>query len=229
MIRNALLGGILTLLMLTAGAANAAEGTDWAIDADTAESCSCSVACPCLFGSPPTNSACQGSRLFHINKGSYGDVRLDGLNVIATFDAGIWVRYYVDESATDEQLAAVAPLLRKVAPVFTAETLSVERAPLSIERSKNRVKYSAPNARVEIERTLGINGKSITIANLSTPDLANYVQFTTVENIHVDSERGFAHTETNGFTSTVEMSGRTGDPTGDLADEANTESTAHDH
>ena len=48
----------------------------WAIKADSAESCSCNLPCPCHFGSPPTHSYCKATGLIEIKKGYYGDVRL---------------------------------------------------------------------------------------------------------------------------------------------------------
>src|SRR5215475_6911509 len=59
----------------------------WELSGDYFENCNCSVVCPCLVStaapltSKPTQGVCDVALIFHIDKGNYGDVRLDGLNV----------------------------------------------------------------------------------------------------------------------------------------------------
>src|SRR5437899_10337933 len=45
------------------------------------EACSCDAACPCWFNSKPTKMTCGGGQVLFIEKGNYGNVRLDGLAV----------------------------------------------------------------------------------------------------------------------------------------------------
>ena len=42
--------------------------------------CSCDWGCPCNFEAPPTSGFCEGSYLWHVQEGIYGQVPLDGLN-----------------------------------------------------------------------------------------------------------------------------------------------------
>jgi hypothetical protein len=179
----------------------------WSLEADIAESCSCDPTCPCMFGSPMTNASCEGSRLYEIEKGRYGDVSLDGLSVIVTFRVGSWVKYYVSEAATAEQLKAVVPLIESASPVFDVDVLSVEKAKLSVERTTKRVKFAGPVSTVEIELMEGLGGKPIEMHNLPYPDLANYVQYKSVENSHKSADKSFEYSGTNGFTSTVDERG----------------------
>ena len=160
-----------------------------------------------MFGSPFTHEVCEGSRLYEIKKGRFGDVSLDGLRVLVTFRVGEWVRYYVSEAATDEQLKAVPSLISRASPVFDVETLGVERAAISVERSATRIKFSGPASKVEIEAMEGLDGTPIRIENLPFPDLADYVQYKSIENSHDHPERGFKYSGTNGFTSTVKLDG----------------------
>ncbi len=55
--------------------------TQWTISGKYFETCNCDVACPCVFTSPPTEGECTALVAWHIDKGTYGDVKLDGLNV----------------------------------------------------------------------------------------------------------------------------------------------------
>jgi len=56
-----------------------------AIKAGYTDSCSCQPSCPCLFGSAPTLGHCEGVTLVEIESGHYGDVQLDGINVLAVY------------------------------------------------------------------------------------------------------------------------------------------------
>jgi hypothetical protein len=69
-----------------------ANGPKWAVKGDWFDTCNCSVPCPCTFAQPPTTNHCEGILAWHIRTGDYGDVRLDGLNVLALgqFDGNIW-------------------------------------------------------------------------------------------------------------------------------------------
>src|SRR2546429_6281650 len=74
------------------------EGTmaaqvQWHFSGDFFENCNCSVVCPCLVSkaapltSRPTEGVCNLPLFFHIEKGSYGGVALDGLNVALVIHA----------------------------------------------------------------------------------------------------------------------------------------------
>ena len=69
------------------------EVPQWRLVGDWFDVCSCTVPCPCTFAQPPTNNHCQGVLAWHIRDGRFGDVRLDGLNVlgVAEFEGNIWV------------------------------------------------------------------------------------------------------------------------------------------
>ena len=59
----------------------------WHLSGDYFENCNCDVVCPCLVSpaAPLTARPSQGvgklALVFHIDKGSYGALSLDGLNV----------------------------------------------------------------------------------------------------------------------------------------------------
>lgn len=54
----------------------------WHLKADYVETCNCDFGCPCNFNGFPTYGFCRTLVLFHIQSGSFGDVKLDGLEVI---------------------------------------------------------------------------------------------------------------------------------------------------
>ncbi len=51
----------------------------WNLDADFIQACNCDYGCPCEFSAPPTLGYCEGTGAWRINRGQYGEVKLDGL------------------------------------------------------------------------------------------------------------------------------------------------------
>jgi hypothetical protein len=58
---------------------NASARTKWSLEADYLQACNCDYGCPCEFSAPPTLGYCDGMGAWRINRGRYGDVKLDGL------------------------------------------------------------------------------------------------------------------------------------------------------
>ena len=64
----------------------------WRLAGDWFDICSCNIPCPCEFAQAPTNNACTGMLAWHVREGHYGDVQLDGLNLLrlGAFEGNIW-------------------------------------------------------------------------------------------------------------------------------------------
>ena len=118
-------------------------GKDWSIKAQYAESCSCSIPCPCTFGSSATRGHCDANGLVEIDKGHFRNVKLDGISVVMTTRLGEWAKFYVSDFATDKQVDAVIELLKNES-VFGAyfpekvKILSVDKKPIVIESRTGR-------------------------------------------------------------------------------------------
>jgi hypothetical protein len=54
----------------------------WHVTGDWFDNCSCAVACPCTFAQAPDNGYCESVLFWHIQRGHYGDVNLDGLSFV---------------------------------------------------------------------------------------------------------------------------------------------------
>ena len=105
-----------------------AKSTPWKMSGQLEEACSCDAACPCWFDSKPTKMNCSGGFALFIDKGSYGNVPLDGLGAAfigASKDGatmmesiGDWnfVTMYIDEKANPEQRKALEAILRETSP-----------------------------------------------------------------------------------------------------------------
>ena len=54
--------------------------TLWKLKGTVLVACNCDWGCPCNFNAPPTTGKCEGGWTWHVDKGAFGDVTLDGLN-----------------------------------------------------------------------------------------------------------------------------------------------------
>ena len=100
-----------------------AAHSKWHLSGDYFENCNCDVVCPCLVSpaapltARPSQGVCDVALVFHIDKGSYDQVSLDGLNVAVVGHTpgpmadGNWtLAAYIDERADDAQTAALGAI-----------------------------------------------------------------------------------------------------------------------
>jgi hypothetical protein len=64
-----------------------AEVRSWRLTGDWFDVCSCRVPYGCTFAQAPDEGHCDGILAWHVREGSYGDVTLDALNVVAVLQA----------------------------------------------------------------------------------------------------------------------------------------------
>jgi hypothetical protein len=177
---------------------------DWHLTATVAESCSCAVSCSCNFGGSPNRMPCEGNRLISITKGHFGDVDLSGVAFLVTFEMRSWSKIYVSDKVTDRQNAAVEALLPIAFAGFRNGMLSLQKAPITMEITDTRVRFSGPESSVDMEVMKGFGGKPVKILNLPNPAYQDYTQFKSVTHRHESQGHSWSHSGTNGFTSTME-------------------------
>jgi hypothetical protein len=90
----------------------------WQIAGQVLVACNCDWGCPCNFNARPTTGKCEGGWTWQIERGTYGDVTLDGLclSVYANWPGAIHegngeALLLVDERASPAQRAAIETLL----------------------------------------------------------------------------------------------------------------------
>jgi len=91
---------------------------DWNIQGEELANCNCNYGCPCQFGVLPSKGNCEAVVVFDIEKGHYGDVKLDGLRAACVYH---WpgaihegegeMQMIVDESADADQRAALEAIM----------------------------------------------------------------------------------------------------------------------
>jgi hypothetical protein len=90
----------------------------WALNGTVLIACNCDYGCPCNFNARPSRGKCEGGWTWHVERGSFNGVSLDGLNfsVYATWPGAIHegngeAVILVDERANDRQRDAIATLV----------------------------------------------------------------------------------------------------------------------
>src|SRR6188474_1671574 len=123
-----------------------AAAPNWHLTATVAESCSCTVSCPCNFGGEPNRTPCEGNRLISITEGKYEDVDLAGVAFIATFIMRNWSKIYVSDKVSVRQMAAVESLLPLAFAGFHRGMLSLAKGPVTMDITESRVRFSGPES-----------------------------------------------------------------------------------
>ena len=152
----------------------------WKVDGSYFEACSCAVACPCVFTSPPTEGDCIALLAWHIDSGAYANVALDDLNVVLAAYApghmleGKWqVALYLDERASAAQQDALGKIfsgqagghLANVMPLI-GTVLGVKSVPIEYKAEGRERSMRIPTvATMEVEALAGQDGAEVTISN----------------------------------------------------------------
>lgn len=90
----------------------------WSLKGSVLVACNCDWGCPCNFNARPTKGKCEGGWTWHVDRGRYADVPLDGLNfsVYVNWPGAIHegngeALILVDERADGRQQAAIRALV----------------------------------------------------------------------------------------------------------------------
>lgn len=91
----------------------------WRLNGRVLVSCNCDWGCPCNFNAPPTSGKCEGGWTWHVDEGTHGDVKLDGLSfsVYVNWPGAIHEGngeglVLIDEKADAAQRGAIEELLK---------------------------------------------------------------------------------------------------------------------
>lgn len=154
--------------------------TQWNLAGTYFETCNCEAACPCVFTSPPTQGHCTALVAWHINKGKYGAVALDGLNVVLAVHAPghmlqtKWkVAAYFDDQASDAQNDALHAIFGgkagghpAVLASFIGEIVGAKNVPMRYNNDGKHGSLTIPGiVEAEIEALEGQGGEPVTVDN----------------------------------------------------------------
>lgn len=102
--------------------------TEWELHGMEFGNCNCSYGCPCQFNALPTHGFCQAIGFFSIEKGRFGDAKLDGLNMAfavawpgAVHEGRGTMQPVIDERADEAQRRGLLSIMtgKETAPMTT--------------------------------------------------------------------------------------------------------------
>lgn len=108
-----------------------ATTTPYSITTHHLETCNCNHGCGCQFGGFPDRGGCESLLGYEIIEGNFGDVDLTGVRAVeaaawpgAIHEGGGRALLFVDEKASDEQVAALATIFTGQAGGMPLEALA---------------------------------------------------------------------------------------------------------
>lgn len=215
------------------GVAKAAAPVAWDLNATIIEACSCPMFCQCYFNSRPAGVGCcsqpddpllatrycRFNNAFRVNRGTYGDTKLDGLkfwvagDLGADFSDGVmgWAYLHFEPSASEAQRAAISAILGHVYPVgwesFNAGKDAAIEWNAGRDRSVARLD-GGKAAEVILKRNQGMTDEPIVIHNLKywgVPRNDGFVLMANEVEAYRATDRPFEFKGTNGFMITIDI------------------------
>jgi hypothetical protein len=115
---------------------------------------------------------------------------------------------YVSDKVNERQMKAVETMLRLAFAGIHKGMLSLSKAPIRMDATETRVRFSGPESSVEMEVVKGFNGQAIKVHNLPSAVFQDYTQFRSVSHTHSTAAHSWSHKGTNGFTSKWNAAGK---------------------
>jgi hypothetical protein len=228
-------------LVLAAAFAVASDAPkkDWSMKATIIEACSCPMFCQCYFSTEPASHAaagheghaghgggehfCKFNNAFRVDKGSVGNVKLDGALFWVAGDLGAefedaemeWAVLTFDPSVTKEQRDGIAMILGSVYPVKWKSFAVAPDAKMEWKYNKDRAEARLDGGKVaEVVLNRGAYGNTadpVVIKNLKywgVPRNDGFVLMTNEVEAYRAGDKAFEFKGTNGFMITFDMNSK---------------------
>ena len=242
---------VLALGMVAAtGAADTKSGGQspaWSMNASVIEACSCPMFCQCYFNSKPAGHGasaaahdhsapghshgaeatggghyCLFNNAYKINKGTYGNVKLDGAKFWISGDLGgdfsdgemDWAVITFDKSVTQDQRDAIGAIAARLFPV---KWKSLKTAEANIDtwkfdgESAHATMDGGKTAEVKLKKSPSMSGKPVVIRDLQyfgAPRNNGFVMMKNEVQAYRVGPNAFETKGTNGFMITVDISSK---------------------
>jgi hypothetical protein len=92
---------------------------NWSIEGPHFANCNCDYGCPCQYMARPSDGTCKAVVAWRIDKGHFGDTKLDGLLALSTYswpnaihEGNGTMQSIIDERATPEQRDALTAIMQ---------------------------------------------------------------------------------------------------------------------
>ena len=171
----------------------------WEIHGRELGNCNCGYACPCQFSAMPTDGTCQAAVGYEIDSGHYGDVKLDGLRMAATYkwpgavhEGDGEMQLVIDERATPEQREALEKIMSgedtdEMATMwFIFSAMAPKKHPTLSRRIEMDVDIAGRTGRVSVDGVFDLRAEPIRNPVTGEPhrvriDLPNGFEFAIAE------------------------------------------------
>ncbi|MEK6407743.1 MAG: DUF1326 domain-containing protein [Acidobacteriota bacterium] len=222
---------LLAVSAVTVAAQKPAE-TNWALNATIIEACSCPMFCQCYFATKPAahqghggmaEHYCRANFAYKVNKGNYGNVKLDGVKFWLAGDLGAdfgggqgeWIEATFEPSVTKEQRAGLATILSHVYPLkWKSFTVAAQDATVDWQASKDRAEAKLNGGKggvIVLHRGPGMTEEPVVIRNLKYFGAARNDGFVLMPN-EIEAYRvgpkAFEYSGTNGFMITIDITSK---------------------
>jgi len=235
---------VLFLGIFVMGAVRLATGMDakspeWSVNTTVIEACSCPMFCQCYFNTKPSGHHshegkhehyCRFNNAYRVNKGHYGDVKLDGAKFWLAGDLGgdfekwddTWAIVTFDKATTKEQREALTEIVKNVIPVPWKAFSSAEgKIDWSYDKDKAHATIDGgKTAEVKLHRFQGQTDDPVVIKNLKywgVPNNDGFVMMPNDVEAYRVGDKAFEFKGTNGFMLTFDMSSKDVAPAKDAA------------
>jgi len=181
--------GLLSYCLALAMAQTPPAEPKWAVNATIIEACSCPMFCQCYFDTKPAAHAghgaheghvmhfCKANNAYRVNKGTYGDTKLDGAKFWFSGDLGgdfskgqlDWGVLTFDPSVTKEQRAGIQTIMGHLYPGTWKSFTVGEDKPIEWTADNNHAVARLDGgkaAEVVLKRFQGNTDEPIVIKNL---------------------------------------------------------------
>ncbi|HSB12157.1 MAG TPA: DUF1326 domain-containing protein [Blastocatellia bacterium] len=222
------------LLAISAGSAMAQKPAeqDWSLNATIIEACSCTMFCQCYFNTQPSaheghggmaEHYCRANFAYKVNKGHFGNVKLDGVKFWLAGDLGgdfgggqaEWVEATFEPSVTKEQRGALAVILSHVYPFkWKSFTVAAQDATVDWQASKDRAEAKlagGKNGVIVLHRGPGMTEEPVVIRNLKyfgVPRNDGFVLMPNEIEAYRVGPKAFEYKGSNGFMITIDINSK---------------------
>jgi hypothetical protein len=203
----------------------------WAMNSTIIEACSCTMFCPCYFSTVPSGHKHEGSmavdhyckfNMAHkVNKGNFGDLRLDGAKFWIAGDLGAdfskgaaWAELSFDPAVTKAQRDAITTIVPNLYPLEWQAFTMGKDAPISWQATRDRAeaKLDAGKAgEIVLAKNPGMTEDSVVISNLKyfgAPRNTGFVLMPNEVEAYRLGPKAFEFKGTNGFMITYDITSK---------------------